>query len=166
MSSSAHSRAVEPSSVLPRTAWQKVLSDTLVEVFSVMAGIEVTISSHEPIPSPHITGIVGIGGAIRAKLTLVCSDSFAAYLASQMLAIPPDHPGSQKAACDALGEICNIVAGYFKARVGLGDACMISVPTIINGRDYIVRSKNKDDIVDVAASHNQQALLASLEIAK
>ena len=38
---------------------------------------------------------------------------------------------------DALGEICNMVAGNFKNKVsGLGNGCMLSVPTVITGRDY------------------------------
>ena len=53
-----------------------------------------------------------------------------------MLGIPPDDPDSRKASADALGEICNIIAGYFKAKAGLGDACKLSVPTIIVGQDY------------------------------
>ena len=48
----------------------------------------------------------------------------------------PDTAHSQKTANDALGEICKVVAGYFKAKIGLGEACGLSVPTIIAGRDY------------------------------
>jgi CheY-specific phosphatase CheX len=158
-------RTLEPSPILPRTLWQTVLADTLVEVFSVMAGLHVEIGGGPADPSSQVTGIVGIGGAIRARFTLACSDQFIRYLASQMLAIPPDDPGSQKAACDALGETCNIIAGYFKAKVGLGDACMLSVPTIVSGRNYVVRRQNKDERLVVEASYHEHSLQASLEIA-
>jgi chemotaxis protein CheX len=42
---------------------------------------------------------------------------------------------------DAFGEVGNMVAGNFKNKIsGLGDACMLSVPTVITGTDYSVRS--------------------------
>jgi len=42
---------------------------------------------------------------------------------------------------DAVGEICNMVAGNFKNKIsGLGDGCMLSVPTVISGADYNLRT--------------------------
>ena len=42
---------------------------------------------------------------------------------------------------DALGEICNMVAGNFKNKVaGLGEGCMLSVPTVITGKNYSLHS--------------------------
>jgi chemotaxis protein CheX len=38
---------------------------------------------------------------------------------------------------DALGELCNMVAGNFKSKIStLADHCMLSVPTVITGADY------------------------------
>ncbi len=38
---------------------------------------------------------------------------------------------------DAIGEICNMVAGNFKAKLaGLVEGCVLSVPTVITGADY------------------------------
>jgi chemotaxis protein CheX len=38
---------------------------------------------------------------------------------------------------DAMGEVCNMVAGNFKSKLlGVPDSCMLSVPTVITGGDY------------------------------
>ena len=38
---------------------------------------------------------------------------------------------------DLLGEICNMVAGSFKAQLSdIATQCMLSVPTVVSGKDY------------------------------
>jgi chemotaxis protein CheX len=42
---------------------------------------------------------------------------------------------------DALGEVCNMVAGNFKNKIaGLAEGCMLSPPTVITGSDYSLHS--------------------------
>ena len=159
-------RPVEPISVPPRSTWQPILADTLVEVFSTMARIDVTMTDARADAATQLTAMVGIAGAMRAKLTLTCSQAFAVEMASRMLSTPLDEITSQKPARDALGEISNIIAGYFKAKIGLGDACMLSVPTIISGRNYCVHSRDGFDHLYVIAAYQQHVLQASLEIAR
>ena len=81
-----------------------------------------------------------------------------------MLGISPDDPNAQNAACDALGEICNIVAGYFKARIGLGDACHLSVPTIIVGQNYRFCSGKVGERLELALLYEGDILWATLEV--
>jgi chemotaxis protein CheX len=159
------SKDIEPSSVLPRSAWRKVLTETILEVFSVMVRVNVAVADKASLASRQITGIVGIGGAIRANLILECSVTSAVKLAAQMLGTDPDAPDSQNAACDAIGEICNIVAGYFKAKIGLGDACMLSVPTTITGRDYQFHSHTYDRL-ELSLAFEEEILRMTLEIAE
>ena len=114
----------------------------------------------------HMTGVVGIAGAIRASFTLQCSNASAIKLASQMLGIAPDAPDAQTAACDALGDVCNSVAGSFKANIGLGDACMLSVPTIITGRDYRFCSRESYERMELSLLFEGETLAATLEVAQ
>jgi len=157
---------VEPGFVLPRTEWRRVLEETAVEVFSVMVGVAVAPADHGSPSAMQITGVVGIAGAIRANFILRCSTASAIKLASQMLGIEPDAPDAQTAACDALGEICNIVAGYFKAKIGLGDACMLSVPTIITGQDYRFCSRDSYERMELSLLFEGETLAATLEVAQ
>jgi chemotaxis protein CheX len=42
---------------------------------------------------------------------------------------------------DAMGEICNMIAGNFKNKLAGADGrCMLSVPTVIRGEEYTCRS--------------------------
>ena len=83
-----------------------------------------------------------------------------------MPAIPPDDPDSRKASANALGEIGNLIAGYFKAKAGPGDACRLSVPTIIVGQDYKFHSARVFQKLELAVSYEGEELLAKLEIAR
>ena len=160
-------QSIEPDSVLPRTAWLGVLQETAVEVFSSMVGATITTLADDiPRISPEVTGIVGIAGAMRANFILQCSASSSTRIASQMLGISPEDPSAEKAARDALGEICNIVAGYFKARIGLGDACMLSVPTIIVGHNYRFHSRAAYERPELPLLYEAEILWATLEIAQ
>ena len=161
------SKSVEPNAVSPRDLWSAVLQETIVEVFLTMVGTTVTTAPTDvPLATAQLTGIVGIAGAIRANFILQCSHAASAKLSSQMLGIPADDPDSKKASTDALGEICNIVAGYFKAKVGLGDTCMLSVPTIIVGQNYKFHSARMFQKLELAVSYEGEKLLATLEIAR
>ena len=161
------SKPVEASAVLARDLWSASLQETIVEVFATMVGTAVTTEPTDvPLATAQLTGIVGIAGAIRANFILQCSHAASIKLSSQMLGILPDDPDSRKASADALGEICNIVAGYFKAKVGLGDTCMLSVPTIIVGQNYKFHSARMFQKLELAVSYEGEELLATLEIAR
>jgi len=161
------SQSIKPTAVLPRDLWSAVLQETIAEVFLTMVGAAVTTTPTDaPLATAQLTGIVGIAGAIRANFILQCSHTASTKLSSQMLGIPSDDPDSRKASADALGEICNIVAGYFKAKAGMGDTCMLSVPTIIVGRDYKFHSARLFDKLELAVAYEGEQLLATLEIAR
>ena len=161
------SNSIEPQIVMPRDYWPAVLQETIIEVFSTMAGAGVTIASTDaPLATEQFTALVGIAGAIRATFILQCNQTASHRLAAQMLGVVPEDPACQEASADALGEICNIVAGYFKAKVGLGDTCMLSVPTIIVGRNYKFHSARTFERLELAVSYEGETLLATLEIAR
>ena len=55
-----------------------------------------------------------------------------------MLGVGEDE--ARKETVDALGELCNMVVGNFKSKLGrVGETSVLSVPTVIQGRDYQVR---------------------------
>src|SRR5215469_15636565 len=109
----------------------------IVEVFSMMVGAAVTTAPADaPLAPAQLTGIVGIAAAIRENCILQCSHAASTKLSSQTPGILPDDPDFRKASAAALGEICNPVAGYCKAKIELGNTCMLSVPTIIRGQNY------------------------------
>ena len=56
-------------------------------------------------------------------------------IAAKMLGT--DEHTSEECIRDALGEVCNMVAGSFKAQLsGVAEQCMLSVPMVVSGKDY------------------------------
>src|ERR1700685_4330272 len=135
----AQTRGLDPTTAIPRTEWQPVWGETPTEVSPPMVGATVVVPKETSLPnSAQMTGVIGIAGQIRAVFSLRCSQKCAIDIASQMLGISPGDPGAEKAASDAVGEVCNVVAGYFKAKIGLGDKGSLSLPTIVIGKSYTI----------------------------
>jgi len=66
--------------------------------------------------------------------------------------------------CDAIGEIGNMVAGNFKNKIsGLGDGCMLSVPTVMSGTDYKVHCRANERI-ECSFLFEDEPLLVCLEL--
>jgi chemotaxis protein CheX len=62
-------------------------------------------------------------------------------MASKMLAVEMSEADDE--VFDAFGEVGNMVAGNFKNKVpGLGDGCMLSVPTVVTGTDSCLHSNS------------------------
>lgn len=106
------------------------------EVFELMLGSPLTVPgdaiSEEKL---DLTAMVGLAGQLCGVMTMRCSSKAAAQMASKMLGVDAATAGHEM--WDAIGEVCNMVAGNFKNKIpGLGDGCMLSVPTVITGSDY------------------------------
>ena len=155
----------DKSAVVPRTEWRAILRDAAIEVLSMMAGITVTAPQDGNYPVlANVTGVIGIGGAIRAIFSLRCSALSATKIASQMLGVAVADAENQK--YDAIGEICNIVAGHFKAKIGLGDKCMLSIPTVVSGGDYRIHSLMADERLEIPLLYEGEPVWIALEIRK
>ena len=153
------------SAAAPRTAWSGLLCDSAIQVFAMMAGATVTRAEDvHPPAQVSVTGVVGIGGILRAIFSMRCSALSATKMASQMLSVPIAEAESQRS--DALGELCNIIAGDFKARIGLAEKCMLSVPTIITGGDYRIHSLMADERLELTLLYDGEPIWIALEIRK
>jgi chemotaxis protein CheX len=129
-----------------RECWGPTLQLAMQEVFELMLNRPLKIPV---VPPPaeglDITAMVGLAGDLCGTFTLRCSARSAARMASHMLGTDPEKSGPEM--WDAVGEICNMVAGNFKNKIrGLGDGCMLSVPTVIAGADYKIHSLVSDNI--------------------
>lgn len=149
--------------VIPRNAWPGILRDAAVEVFFMMVGAMVLTpeTGDHPVQA-QVTGMVGIAGPLTATFSLRCSLETATQIAAQMLGVPPAQAAAQR--YDAIGEICNVVAGSFKQKIGLGDQCMLSVPTVLTGKDYAIRSRSVYVRVELPLLYERQPIWIALDI--
>jgi chemotaxis protein CheX len=146
-----------------RECWGPTLELSMREVFMLMLA-----SPLELLPEPpeedglDITAMVGLAGQVCGILSLRCGAKAAGRMASRMLGVDPSRAGPQM--WDAVGEICNMVAGSFKNKIsGLGDGCLLSVPTVITGGNYSVHSRVSDN-VQTWLSFEGEPLIVSLEV--
>jgi len=130
--------------------WLPILERATQEVFEIMLGCQVTLAE----PSEHkvaggFTAIVGLAGALCGVVTVCCSAKTAGQIAKGMLGDMADSAGQ---AVDALGEMCNMIAGNFKNKLaGTDERCMLSVPSVISGGEYrfhsLVKGKSMETVV-------------------
>lgn len=120
-------------------------ADTAVaEVFGMMLGLEIEAIEASDIgpdtlESDERTAVVGFSGAMRGSCHIRMTTEAARSVASAMLGGVPIEDGDDSIS-DALGELCNMLAGGWKNDVpGLSSECALSPPTVISGSNYKVR---------------------------
>ncbi len=146
-----------------RDCWLPTMQLAVREVFELMLGCPLDTPVDPPAEEGlDITSMVGLAGQLCGILTLRCSARSAARMASRMLGVDAEKAGPEM--WDAVGEVCNMVAGNFKNKIsGMGDGCMLSVPTVITGADYSVHSMVNENIRAIFLFEGELIVL-SLEI--
>lgn len=156
--------------VSPPDEWPGILHHATAEVFSMMAGMEIAADAAAPVqltenavsPTVTVTGAVGIAGALSAIMSVRCSTQCATNIASHMLGVSIDEATPHQR--DAIGEICNMVAGNFKAKIGLEDKCMLSVPTVITGGNYQLHAASANRRIPIRFSCEGEVVFVALEV--
>jgi chemotaxis protein CheX len=96
-------------------------------------------------------------------LSVRCEGKAASFMTSKMLGVPLDKVGPKVA--DALGEVCNMVAGNFKNKIlGLAEGCMLSPPTVITGSDYDLHSMSDSPAVEIRMLFESMPIVVSVQI--
>jgi chemotaxis protein CheX len=146
--------------------------DTVTEIFRVMFNfdIEATESSvpDAPMsPADGRTAIVGFSGSMRGSCHVRVSDAGARLIASAMLGGMPVE--EDDCINDALGELCNMLAGGWKNGISsLSSWCSLSPPTIVSGHDYKIRTSKPSLTVTrcyLFETHKLQLVLSREETA-
>jgi chemotaxis protein CheX len=151
-------------------AWKDVLECATLEVFHMMAGVRLIARlppAHDPISesaSQHQSGqtaMVGMAGVLCGITTIHCSADTAIRLAAKMAG--DEAAKDPNIVSDALGELCNMVAGNFKAKIPtLSDHCMLSVSTVISGENYALQSAEPSESLNVPLAFEGAAIQIAL----
>jgi chemotaxis protein CheX len=142
--------------------WKIIMECAALEVFEMMANVRLTLNpSPTEVPAGGQTAMVGMAGALCGMTTIRCTRAIAIKLAALMLGEEAiSNPASAR---DALGELCNMVAGNFKAKIaGLAGACMLSVPTVIAGEDYSMETAEPAEGVTIALVYEGENIWVTL----
>lgn len=147
-----------------REYWAPLLELSAQEVFGLMLGDRLE-SSPEPtaVDSLDVTSMVGLAGSLCGLLTLRCSSKSASLMATKML--DADAASVKGQMEDAVGEICNMVAGNFKNKIsGIGDGCKLSVPTVITGTNYTLCTLANDYTMEITLLFHENPVVISLQL--
>jgi chemotaxis protein CheX len=143
--------------------WIPLLELAAREVFELMLGCKLTVDEATTEGVLDVTAMVGLAGKLCGVLNVRCEGKAAALMTSKMLGVELDKVGPDIS--DALGEICNMVAGNFKNKIsGLGDGCMLSPPTVITGSDYSMYSLADSPGLEIKLLFESMPMVISLQI--
>ena len=146
-----------------REEWAPLMELAAREVFELMLGSTLTSPETAVEDNLSITSMVGLAGKLCGVMSVRCGAEAAMRMTSRMLGIEVNHAGPELS--DALGEVCNMVAGNFKNKVsGLGDGCLLSVPTVIIGSDYCIHSLADSPAVQVSLLFEERPIVITLQI--
>lgn len=145
-------------------SWIPILQLAAREVFELMLNTKVQASqTADNDDGMDNTAMLGLAGQLCGVMKVRCRARAAALMASRMLGIDPERAGPEM--FDALGEVCNMIGGNFKNKIsGLGDGCMLSVPTVITGADYNLHSLTVNHTLETALLFEGEPVIISLEI--
>lgn len=143
--------------------WKAILELAVEEVFEIMLSCRVKpVPISEQKANAEFTAMIGLAGSLCGVLTLCCQAQTARQLAKGMLG---GIVTSGDQVSDALGEICNMVAGNFKNKLaGMDGRCMLSVPTIISGGEYEFRSLADGEPLEVCVLFEGAPVIIRLDL--
>jgi len=157
-----HKAEMDPA--VQREYWSPLLELSTQEVFALMLGERLDISPAPPcISDLDVTSMVGLAGSLCGLLTLRCSSTSAVLMAIKMLGTDATSAKGQME--DAVGEVCNMIAGNFKNKIsGFGDTCKLSVPTVITGSNYNLCTLADDYTMEINLRFHENPLVISLQL--
>ena len=143
--------------------WIPMLELAVREVFELMLGSQLDLPAEETREQPGITAMVGLAGQVCGVMSIRCDTTAARRMASKMIGEEPAEKSAELQ--DAFGEICNMIAGNFKNKItGMSEKCMLSVPTVVTGSDYSLRSLSDSDSIGVTMLFERIPFTVTLEI--
>jgi chemotaxis protein CheX len=83
-----------------------------------------------------ISAVIGLSGMIKGAIIISMKTELAIKLTD--LLAGPGHNEIDVDVIDAIGEIANIIAGNIKPKIPNGEKIVISIPTIIKGKEHSI----------------------------
>jgi chemotaxis protein CheX len=88
-----------------------------------------------------ISAVIGLSGVVKGAVIISMRTELAVKLTD--LLAGEGHTELDADVVDAIGEINNIIAGNIKPKVPNGDKIVISIPTIIKGKEHSIAWPSK-----------------------
>jgi len=120
--------------------------EVTVNTFKEFVGVDVS-PRHPHFLDPDkafewdISAVIGLSGAVKGAVIVSMKVDLAIKLTD--LLTGTEHTELDADVIDVIGEINNIIAGNIKPKVPNGDRIVISIPTIIRGKEHSIAWPSK-----------------------
>ena len=132
--------------VVELTKYVEAFVEVTVNTFSEFVGVEIS-PKHPHFLDPEkgfewdISAVIGLSGAVRGAVIISMKTDLAIKLTD--LLTGTSHTEIDADVVDAIGEINNIIAGNIKPKIPNGEKIVISIPTIIKGKEHSIAWPSK-----------------------
>ncbi len=149
----------------PDGGWTPLIEAAAREVFEVMLATKLEPFQDDPSLVTEMIAMVGITGRVSGVVSFHCTAQGARSMAAKMLGVAASPEEEDDTARDAVGEICNMVAGTFKNKLGqVGDECKLSVPTIISGAECSMQTNPGGMHVQTSFTYEGAPIAVALDL--
>lgn len=128
----------------PVSVYGHCVDEAVEEVFSLMMGMSCAPVEDCPVDEPEtISAVIGLAGAMSGTCVLRSGERTAMSMAAALTGIAME--SLDDTVKDAIGEICNMVAGAWKGKLpALASGCMLSTPTVVTGSNYQLHTQRPE----------------------
>lgn len=120
--------------------------NSVIDVFYTMLDMEVEAIQEVPdnfVEEMRTVGSVTFAGEVDGMFNIQVNDDFGREMTAAMLGMEVDEIESEEEVYDVIREVSNIIGGNLKSNfVDAGLSCVLSTPSITNGRDFKVSPTN------------------------
>ena len=125
---------------------KNAIVNSVIDVFYTMLDMEVEAIQDVPdnfVEEMRTVGSVTFAGEVDGMFNIQINDDFGKLMTASMLGMEVDEIESDEEVYDVIREVSNIIGGNLKSNfVDAGLSCVLSTPSITNGRDFKVSPTN------------------------
>jgi flagellar motor switch protein FliN len=137
--------------------------NAVIDVFYTMLDMEVEAIQKVPdtfTEEMRTVGSVTFAGEVDGMFNIQVNDDFAKLMTAAMLGMEVEEIENEEEVYDVLREVSNIIGGNLKSKfVDAGLSCVLSTPSITNGRDFKVSPTNIIQPAQFLFSHNDNVII-------
>jgi flagellar motor switch protein FliN len=137
--------------------------NSVIDVFYTMLDMEVAAIQDVPASfteEMRTVGSVTFAGEVDGMFNIQVNDDFGKEMTAAMLGMEVDEIESEEEVFDVIREVSNIIGGNLKSNfVDAGLSCVLSTPSITNGRDFRVSPTNIIRPVRFLFSHGESIII-------
>jgi len=120
--------------------------EVTINTFKEFVGMEVTprhphFLDTEEVFEWDVSAVIGLSGAVKGAIIVSMKTELAVKVTEMLTS--EKHTEIDADVIDAIGEINNIISGNIKPKIPNGEKIVISIPTIIKGKEHSIAWPSK-----------------------